>query len=240
MNNYVAPKFNLPAFNCPYCSAFSHMIWYPLVAFTRNRQVPFKFANNGTFPVTIHISVCCNCEGISYWDVDKKTKLGEDRVSMVIDYEKTSAYMILPKASIAPYPHEDMPEDIKLDYLEARNIVNDSPRGASALLRLAIQKLCVHLGGKGKKIDDDIAFLVQNGLSKQIQSALDIVRVVGNNSVHPGELSNDDIQDSAITLFELVNLIVDNQITQPKKIDEMYTNLVPESIREKRTEAVSK
>ena len=91
-----------------------------------------------------------------------------------------------------------------------------------------------------KKIDDDIAFLVQNGLSKQIQSALDIVRVVGNNSVHPGELSNDDIQDSAITLFELVNLIVENQITQPKKIDEMYTNLVPESIREKRTEAVSK
>ena len=239
MNTYVAPEFNLPAFNCPYCSAFSHMIWYPLIPYTVNRRVPFKFANHGEFPIKIHISVCCNCEGISYWDVDKKTHLDEDGVSMVIDYDKTIGYMILPKASIAPYPHEDMPEDVKLDYLEARNIVNDSPRGASALLRLAIQKLCVHLGGKGKNIDDDIALLVQNGLSKKVQSSLDIVRVVGNNSVHPGELSNDDIQHIAITLFKLVNLIIDNQITQPKETDELYVNVVPENIRKKRTDAVS-
>ena len=27
MNSYVAPKFNLEAFNCPFCNAYTHMTW---------------------------------------------------------------------------------------------------------------------------------------------------------------------------------------------------------------------
>ncbi|WP_424033423.1 DUF4145 domain-containing protein [Methylocella sp.] len=49
-----------------------------------------------------------------------------------------------------------------------------------------MQKLCVELGEKGKNIDDDIANLVKKGLSPELQQALDILRVIGNEAVHHG------------------------------------------------------
>jgi len=118
-----------------------------------------------------------------------------------------------------------MPEEIMKDYCEARSICSLSPRGATALLRLAIQKLCMHLGESGKNINTDIGNLVKKGLPVKIQQALDIVRVTGNNAVHPGEMQLEEDPETADSLFELVNLIVENQISQPKSIKELYEKL---------------
>ena len=60
------------------------------------------------------------------------------------------------------------------------------------------------LGEKGKKIDDDIASLVRKGLEPDIQQALDVVRVTGNNAVHPGQIILEDDKATAVALFELV------------------------------------
>lgn len=205
MIKHISPDFKLSAFFCPFCNIHSQMSWNHL-------------------NLNISTCFCSQCDTTSYWLVTKYSTSGAS----------THGKMIYPKVSTAPYPHDDMPEDIKLDYIEARNIVEDSPRGASALLRLAIQKLCIHLGEKGNKIDDDIKSLVNKGLPPQIQYALDIVRVVGNKSVHPGDLDNDDVKDVAIQLFELINLIVEDRITRPKEIEALYFKIVPESVRESR------
>ena len=139
--------------------------------------------------------------------------------------------MIIPSSGNAPLPNNDLPEDIKKDFEEARSIVNSSPRGAAALLRLCIQKLCKDLGEKGENINDDISNLVKKGLPIKIQKSLDIVRVIGNNSVHPGVIDIKDDQETANKLFHLINLIVDVMISQPKEIDKIYDDL-PEKDKE--------
>jgi hypothetical protein len=136
--------------------------------------------------------------------------------------------MVHPDSSTAPMPNSDLPDDIRHDFEEARSIINRSPRGAAALLRLCVQKLCAHLGESGKNINQDIAALVKKGLDSRVQKSLDIVRVIGNEAVHPGELDLRDDPDTAAQLAKLVNIIANVMITQPKHIDTLYDSLPAE------------
>ena len=119
----------------------------------------------------------------------------------------------------------DLPGEIKADYEEAASILNLSPRGAAALLRLSIQKLCKHLGESGKDINNDIKNLVTKGLPHKVQEALDSVRVIGNEAVHPGTLDLKDDRATAAKLFKLLNFIATKLISEPKEIDEIYSAL---------------
>jgi len=69
--------------------------------------------------------------------------------------------------------------------------------------------------------------MVKNGLSAQIQQSLDLVRVVGNNAVHPGQIQIEENKERIERFFSLVNLIVDVLIVQPAKIAAMFDTLVP-------------
>jgi Domain of unknown function (DUF4145) len=149
---------------------------------------------------------CAHCERYSFW------------------YEEKCVY---PLFGAAPLPNEDMPDDIQGIYEEARNIVAISPRAAAALLRLAVQMLCKHLGEPGKNINDDIASLVKSGLPVAVQMALDGVRIVGNGAVHPGEIDFNDDPSIAQRLFVMLNFICDNRITQPKMTSQFYDAVVP-------------
>lgn len=149
-------------------------------------------------------AVCAHCKEYTLWHSDK---------------------MVYPDTGGAPMPNNDLPEEIKDDYEEARTILNKSPRGATALLRLCIQKLCGHLGESGKDINKDIGNLVQKGLPIKVQQSLDIVRVVGNDAVHPGQIDLTDDIDTATKLFVLVNLITEVMITQPNEVDKLFNSL---------------
>jgi hypothetical protein len=84
---------------------------------------------------------------------------------------------------------------------------------------------------RDSNINDDIKSLVAKGLEPEIQKALDVVRVIGNNAVHPGELDLTDDKAIATTLLTLINIIVDRRIAAKKHIDEMFQSL-PERARE--------
>ena len=73
--------------------------------------------------------------------------------------------------------------------------------------------------------------MVADGLPKPIQQALDTVRVVGNNAVHPGKIDLKDDVATAEKLFGLVNLIAQDRISNPKAVAEMYEQVVPEGTR---------
>ncbi|WP_149029668.1 hypothetical protein [Paraburkholderia fungorum] len=59
----------------------------------------------------------------------------------------------------------------------------------------------------------------------------DGVRVIGNNAVHPGKMDRADVEEVSSSLFALVNLIVENRITQPKMVADVFAGL-PESTRQ--------
>jgi len=127
-----------------------------------------------------------------------------------------------------------MPESVKSIYLEAASIQAKSPRGAAALLRLGIQILCKELGENGKNINTDIGNLVKKGLPQIVQQSLDILRVTGNDAVHPGQIDTDS-QDIVDNLFNLLNVVVEYMIALPKKVSGIYS-LLPSD----KTEAIKK
>lgn len=194
--DHVPPQPNATAFNCPHCGAFAQQAWPSL--YTEGVTGGFTLVQSVT------MNVCRQCDKIGVW---------------------TFGILVYPATSTAPLAHQDMPEDVKADYNEARAIVAASPRGACALLRLGLQKLGAELGEPGKNINDDIKSLVSKGLLPQVQQALDALRVVGNNAVHPGELDLKDDVATASALFGAMNLIVEQMITAPKQITALYTSL---------------
>jgi acetyl/propionyl-CoA carboxylase alpha subunit len=85
--------------------------------------------------------------------------------------------------------------------------------------RLALQKLCKHLNAGGGDLNANIKAMVANGLPVRVQQALDLVRVIGNQAVHPGYIDLRDTSDTALSLFSLLNIIVEEMITRPQEID---------------------
>jgi hypothetical protein len=196
---YTPPEQGKSAFNCPSCNAYAKQLW-------GNAHAPF--GRGGVSEISgVTFAWCTHCQKESIWVGSK---------------------LIYPASTQAPPPNPDLPVEILPDYQEASKIVGDSPRGAAALLRLCIQKLCKHLGESGKNINNDIASLVKKGLNPTVQKSLDVVRVIGNESVHPGTIDLNDRPETAIVLFKLVNIITEAMITQPKMIESLYGNLPTE------------
>lgn len=257
MAKHVAPSVTLKSFSCPVCGAHADQTWYEVFAepvryenrlpflptqeladdlrleakSTKDPEeaenfrkladrfakassgVPnlFNLARNklcGFEADCIQISECYSCGDITIWRHDT---------------------ILYPPARYEIEPNEDMAEDIKADFEEARKLLNLSPRAAAALLRLCIQKLCKQAGEPGENISQDISSLVKKGLKPQIAKALHVVRVIGNNAVHPGSIDLKDDRDTAAKLFELVNRIAYDMITHPKEVQALYEEKIPES-----------
>jgi hypothetical protein len=139
--------------------------------------------------------------------------------------------MAYPRITAVESPGEDLTDEIKELYSEAALILNDSPRASAALLRLALQLLLKELGGTGNHIDADIKAIVAKGVDPQVQKAMDIVRVSGNNGAHPGEIQLNEDPNLVKKMFELINFIATKMITSKKEIDGLFDGL-PDSIKD--------
>ena len=65
---------------------------------------------------------------------------------------------------------------------------------------------------------------MKKGLPATVQKSLDVVRVTGNNAVHPGQIETDD-QEVVGALFTLVNVIVEYMVALPKRVGDLYSTL---------------
>lgn len=113
----IPPAFKADAFHCVLCVVYAQQGW-------RNLD-----ETGSTAKSRVWVAGCGNCGFQLYWLVDSG-----DRETGVVIYPSN--------AGGAPAPHIDMPADVHEDYIEASNILAGSPRGAGALLRLALQSSC--------------------------------------------------------------------------------------------------
>jgi len=207
---YVKPEKGQKKYTCPHCNTLSQMDvdkhHFPSDEYPEYQNMrTITRVRNG---LTIHRCQCCG----------KK----------ILWIDDTYIYPDI----IAEEANPDMPESVKQLYNEAALIYNKSPRAACALLRLAIDRLCNELGETDRDINQNIGALVKRGLSVEVQQALDIVRVVGNKAVHPGQIAFDvDNTETAIMLMQLLNIITERMIAEPKKISSLFQNL-PQSAKD--------
>ncbi len=204
---HVPPAFQSEAFHCGWCGVLAAQAWARLEQ-RRNQFVT---------PVPVWRVFCSNCHEASFW-LEDETDAGAHRC-------------LYPIVGGGPRPHVSMPVGVRADYEEARAIVGMSPRGACALLRLATQKLVDDLQPGPASLNTKIGELVSNGLPALAQQALDALRVIGNEAVHPGELDLHDDIEAATGLFNLLNFIVEDRIEQPKRIREMYDKLPADKLQ---------
>jgi hypothetical protein len=132
--------------------------------------------------------------------------------------EEVDRKVVYPLVRLAPPPVAGMPEQVARDFQEAAEILPISPPASAALLRLALEKLCLHLHLGGKDLRERMAVLVKQGLRPELEQALESVRVMGKHAVLAGMLDVRDDQHTVLTLFTLLNLLVEEFISIPAQM----------------------
>lgn len=213
MVDYIPPKFNENAFNCPHCGVYAHQEWFSGVGYGNlARQYMGDIVDvvgiKGEL-AGMSVSVCSHCHKEVIW-------LNEN--------------ILLPRNSPVPPPPEDTPLEVKNIYIEAGKVLNDSPRASGALMRLALELLLRNIKNNNLPLNDNIKKLVESGIPEQLTKALSILRVNGNDIMHTGEIKILENKDDVLYLFNIFNMIVEDLITWPKKLNEFYKK-IPESKR---------
>ena len=190
---HIAPKMDIDAYTCPHCGTKSQV-----------HHCDVRWGNTDISRSYIFAQRCITCNNFIVW------------VKEILVYPKTNTGI--------PDPSNDMPGSVLELYNEAREIVNGSPRASCALLRVAVEKLCHGLGVKKQNLQQSIAALIKNNnLPFKIQKALEVVRIAGNDAVHPGQIVFDaDSREVAIMMFNLINIITTHIITENNEIDKLH------------------
>lgn len=214
------PRLTIPidvkgkAFECPNCGSHAQQHLYAcLVQSEHGAPKPLinPLTNNKNSPTIpslmgqINCTECEVCGFIALW-------IGDNMIFPAFPKNIKKA-------------HEDMPQEIKEIYNEAALVSRYSPRSAAALLRLCLEMLLDHLKIFGKNLDEKIG---NSKFPEKILNACDSVRIHANDAVHLiREIQLDDREQVVLTLFMLINYVVENQITLPKSIEEIYSSLPP-------------
>ena len=201
MYDYYPPKYHSKEFHCPHCNTYAHQLWTIIDYYQIDEEEELP-AVELQAAVEVQAALCFRCKKSTFW-------LSEE--------------MIYPLTRIAPPANSDLPDEAEKIYEEAADIASRSPRAACALLRLALEILIKGFG-EGGTLNENIRNLESKGVDERTIRLLDIVRIVGNNAIHPGQIDIEESVDVQL-LFRLINRIAHQLITEPKETDELY-NLV--------------
>jgi inactivated superfamily I helicase len=224
----IEPRLGAGSFSCPHCNAVANQDWYSLflkpenadevlvltpetvtvrtlvegkhewnditeidqfVERLKRNEVTYVYQKHSqSLKVkmsNLHLSSCHSCNGFALW-------LGK-RLAFPINVEKT------------PAPVEE-------DFEEAAAILNKFPRGATALMRVSIQKLMPLLRQDGENLNDSMSSLVRKGLEVEVQQAMEVLQVLGNGPVQPTSLDTEEDKEMALRFVDSLKAILERRM----------------------------
>jgi hypothetical protein len=223
----VEPQLGAESFSCPHCNALAHQDWFSLflkadsdvsdvvvitpeaamsmverfddeddrkrgeqfVERLKNNDITYQYQkysqNLKVKMVNLHLSTCYSCNEFAVWVQDRL---------------------------VFPTTVEEIPTLRQEDFEEAAAVLDRSPRGVVALIHLCVHKLMPLLAESGKIVDEEIASLARKGLRVEIQEEMDLLRRIGDNAVHPGEIDLKGDKATETKLFESLKQIVERRM----------------------------
>ena len=224
----VEPKLGAESFSCPHCNAVAQQDWYSLflkpenadevdvltpervtirtlvqgkgewndikevdqfVERLKKNEVTYLYQKHSQSVkakmVNLHLSSCHTCNGFALW-------VG-DRLAF-------------------PYNVEKMPAFIQEDFEEAAAILNQSPRGATALMRICIQKLVPLLKRDGSYLNDYMSAVVRKGLELEIQQSMEVLQVLRNDSGQPTTLETQEDKEMALRFLNSLKAVLERRM----------------------------
>ena len=222
----IEPRLGAESFSCPHCNAPANHDWYSLflkpenadqvlvltpeavnvrteskrewnditeidqfVERLKRNEVTYAYQKHSQSlkvkMANLHLSSCHSCNAFALW-------VGE-RLAFPMNVDKTPALV---------------EEDVE----EAAAILNKFPRGATALMRVCIQKLMPLLKQDGEKLNDSMSSLVRKGLEVEIQEAMEVLQVLGNDPVQPTSLDTQEDKQMALRFVDSLKAILERRM----------------------------
>src|SRR6516225_5737683 len=224
----IEPRLGTEAFSCPHCNAVANQDWYSLflkpenadevlvltpetatvrtlvegkhewnditeidqfVERLKRNEVTYVYQKHSQSlkvkMANLHLSSCHSCNGFALW-------VGE-RLAFPINVDKTPAL-------------------VEEDLEEAAAILNKSPRGAIALMRVCIQKLMPLLKQDSENLNDSMSSLVRKGLEVEIQQAMEVLQVLGNDPAQPTSLDTQEDKEMALRFVDSLKAILERRV----------------------------
>jgi hypothetical protein len=200
---------------CPHC----------LVSFHLRNFSPTRIGSDPDGYWWVAEETCPDCKKLTVWLVVSSGT--EPGAAYQRPYGQQRAVMVRPKGTNHPPVSIEVPPDFAEDYLEACLVIADSPKASAALSRRCLQHILREKAGV--KHPNDLAEAIQEviddpAVPSDVSATLDMVRNIGNFSVHPnkslntGEIVNVEPMEAEWCL-DTIEILFDFYFVRPADIE---------------------
>jgi hypothetical protein len=230
MSEYIEPQLGTESFSCSHCNTVAHQDWYSLFLKPENAAEVRVLTPEGVTVSTLR-------QGDAQRDNIKEIDQFVERLKkneLTYEYQKHPHPLKVKMANlhisnchscngfslwvggllVFPTRIDKTPELVEEDLEEAAAILNKFPRGATALMRVCIQKLVPLLEDNGKELNQRVSSLVRKGLEMEIQQAMDVLQVLRSDSTQLNPLGSEADRETALRFLDSLKEVLERRMSQ--------------------------
>src|ERR1700730_6587414 len=228
MNEYIQPQLGAESFSCPHCNTVAHQDWYSLF---------LKPENAGEVRVLTPEAVKALRQGDAQRDDIKETDQFVERLkknALTYEYQRHPHPLKAKMANlhisnchscngfslwvggllVFPTKIDKTPELVEEELEQAAAILNEFPRGATALMRVCIQKLVPLLEDNGKELNQRVSSLVRKGLEMEMQQAKEVLQVLRSDPTQLNPLEPQADRETALRFLDSLKEVLERRMSQ--------------------------